>query len=78
MINETIRFQSDGRYYVATLKEDLLGDIVVHRIWGGLLNRRGGQKIDVFGENVEAARKKLLSICRTRYRHGYSKLPDKH
>ena len=36
------RWESARRYYCAMLHQDLLGDYVVDRFWGGRFNRLGG------------------------------------
>lgn len=35
-----IRWESKRRYYTARLSQDLLGDWVIERAWGGLFNRK--------------------------------------
>lgn len=38
---EQIRWETERRYYAAKLYQDLLGDWVVERAWGGLHNNIG-------------------------------------
>jgi predicted DNA-binding WGR domain protein len=43
-----------GRYYKIMLHRDLLGDILVTKIWGGLNNRLGRQVSQYFACEKEA------------------------
>lgn len=36
-----IRWESKRRYYTARLSQDLFGDWIVERAWGGLFNKNG-------------------------------------
>ena len=36
------RWESKRRYYLVVLHQDLLGDYVIDRYWGGLFNQLGG------------------------------------
>lgn len=40
----TIRWETNQRYYVARVSQDLLGDWVIESSWGGLHNNLGNRK----------------------------------
>jgi predicted DNA-binding WGR domain protein len=42
-LSEFRRWESERRYYCALLHQDLLGDWVLDRVWGGKFNKLGGQ-----------------------------------
>ncbi|MDA8094638.1 MAG: hypothetical protein M0T84_12175 [Betaproteobacteria bacterium] len=56
-----------------SLERDLLGDLVLSRIWWGLGNHRGGMKSQVF-LNEDDALLEFARIERRRVRHGYQKV----
>lgn len=64
------RWLTDTRYYYAQLGQDLLGDWVLTRMWGGRCSRRGGALRSVY-PSEEAARRALLQISARRKSHGY-------
>ena len=64
------RWESPTRYYLAWLHRDLLGDWVLSRWWGGLANRRGGQRHEPVASPTDAEIR-LQDIAKTRLRHGY-------
>lgn len=39
------RWETSERYYMAFLKQDLLGDWVVNQYWGSKISRLGGSKM---------------------------------
>ena len=49
-----IRWESKRRYYTARLSQDLLGDWVIERAWGGLFNQMGNTAQDVASSYREA------------------------
>lgn len=58
------------RYYKIYLSRDLLGDLVVTRVWGGINNANG--KISHYCcSSHEDAQKIIKKIAHTRSRHGY-------
>ncbi len=64
----------DGRYYVIYDPEyDLLGDRVVVTRRGTRYSRRGGSKT-YFGADPRQLDRVILSIAKTRIRHGYSEV----
>ena len=80
------RFETATRYYVLRCGNDLLGDLVVSRFWGGKASWLGGDELVVAvtnnvayctcnGEVLEAALKLIAQIVRTRGRRGYNKVP---
>ena len=68
------RFETATRYYVLRCGNDLLGDLVVSRLWGGKASRLGGEKHQAT-PSLEAALKLIAQIVRTRGRRGYNKVP---
>ena len=63
-------FESQERKYALWLGRDLLGDLLLVRKWQGKKTKRGGQKIEVIGDEALAA-KKVMALVKTRRRHGY-------
>lgn len=73
--SEIVRWVSKDRWYHAYIVCDLLGDWTVVRQWGGLHNRRGGQKIDHVSCFVEANAHMKMIERRRRYSHsGYQQV----
>jgi|APMI01.1.fsa_nt_gi hypothetical protein len=68
------RFETATRYYVLRCGNDLLGDLVVSRFWGGKASWLGGEKHQAT-PSLEAALKLIAQIVRTRGRRGYNKVP---
>jgi len=59
------RWETGERWYEAILTQDLLGDWIVLRVWGGKGSRRHGQKTDMV--NSEADGRNLIEqIHKTR------------
>ena len=46
--------QEERRFYTIMVTQDLFGDWVLIRAWGGLDNNKGGQKSERFGCEQEA------------------------
>jgi hypothetical protein len=67
---QTMRWESARRYYKAHLFEDLLGDWVVVRAWGGKFNRLGGTSTEQVG-GVEEGRALLKQISAEREKRRY-------
>ena len=65
------RWHSETRYYCAYLYQDLFGDWIVNRSWGGRYNELGGAAYQVF-ENRETAEEALSDIAKTRQKRAYS------
>jgi predicted DNA-binding WGR domain protein len=59
-----------GRYYKIMLYTDLLGDVIVTRVWGGLNNRLGRQVSQFFACEKEA-KIYIESIRMAKNRRGY-------
>ncbi len=60
-----------GRYYTFCVYEDLLGDLILLQVWGGLKNRLGAYKKTVV-ENINDALIKLEQLKAVRIKRGYS------
>lgn len=69
---QTTRWETDSRYYEVAVGYDLLGDCVLTKRWGGLGNRRGGQKTIVVGYDLVMA--VLPGVYKRRAQRGYSLL----
>ncbi len=69
------RWETESRYYLASLHRDLFGEWVVYRIWGGKHNGRGNSRLDRVDSEEEGCRL-LETIAKTRGRHGYREMPD--
>lgn len=63
-------WQTEARWYRVDAHQDLLGDWVVMRIWGGRFNKRGNKKIDI-ARNKAAAFTLIKKIEVVRKRRGY-------
>lgn len=60
-----IRWETRNRYYAVRVYQDLFGDWVIHKVWGGLHNNLGNgdqQVARTFDDAVIA----LERICRER------------
>lgn len=64
------RWESERRYYCALLHQDLLGDWVLDRVWGGKFNRLGGQDTKLAG-NYEAGISMLQDVDKVRLARRY-------
>lgn len=61
---------TDARYYHVSLVNDLLGDWVLVRRWGGRRSRRGGEKTTYMANRLMGERA-YERVCAARRRHGY-------
>ncbi len=61
----------NARYYEARIEHDLLGDIVLCKVWGTKHSKLGGGSQSVY-DSYEAALKKLIRLHQLRLKHGYS------
>jgi predicted DNA-binding WGR domain protein len=64
------RWETGARRYELTLEHDLLGDLVLRRVWAGKANRRGAGKMQVFLDEQTALRE-VEKVCARRQAHGY-------
>ena len=65
------RFErEDGRYYTAIIEQDLMGDWVVRRIWGGI-GKPAGTMLITHCPDLEAARSVLRGIQKRRLLRQY-------
>ena len=72
-IQKSVRWETQDRFYLAVLGEDLFGNLEVRQYWGGLRNGRGGSQVQsVSGLNEGMAI--LEQIAKTRKRHGYTQI----
>lgn len=67
---QSISFQTETRYYQICLQQDLLGDWIVQRSWGGLHNRIHGSKQHAY-PSLELAEKQLALLIKERHRKKY-------
>jgi len=65
------RWESPSRYYVAELRQDLLGDWVVDTARGGRRSNLGATRTQ-FVKSVEQGAKVMAAIHKLRTRHGYA------
>jgi predicted DNA-binding WGR domain protein len=63
------RWESPTRYYVIHVDVDLLGDMTLRRVWGGIGSPRGGQKTECPTPGQVDAR--VEELARERRRRGY-------
>ena len=59
------------RYYLIYLTQDLFGDWVIIKSWGGI-NKMGGQIRSTPCNSYDAALTKIEEIKKMRLRHGYA------
>lgn len=70
-----LRWETTSRYYAARLCQDLLGDWVLERSWGGLYNNLGGAETTVVV--TEQAGDSAISALHTRRTaHHYKLVSD--
>lgn len=65
------RWQTDRRYYVVEVGQDLWGNWLVKRNWGGLRSRRGNS-ITMPADNYEHALELLAAIEKRRLSRHYT------
>ena len=70
-----LRWESPQRYYAARVYEDLLGDTVVGRSWGGLHNNVGNTDTVVV-MTPEGAAREIEEINARRTAHHYTLVAD--
>ncbi len=69
MIACTARWEREGRYYELYEGEDLFGEPILIKVWGGIGSRRGGRlTINGDQETLEQAKQ---AVARRRERRGY-------
>lgn len=72
-----MRWETDTRYYVCDLHQDLLGDWVMLQSWGGKFNRLGRQSFKVVDSEAQAC-ELIVQLHRTRIKRGYDLVRDNH
>lgn len=63
-------FETDTRYYEIRLQQDLLGDWIIQRSWGGLKNRLHGAKQQAY-PSKELAEEQLALLLKQRRKKQY-------
>lgn len=66
----TLRWQTDTRYYVAEVMQDLFGNWLLRRSWGGLRSARS-QSMTVHADSYEHALQLLADVQKRRTQRGY-------
>ncbi len=66
------RWESSTRYYVIHVDVDLLGDLTLRRVWGGLGSPRGNQKTECLTPGQVEAR--VEQLAKQRRRRGYVRI----
>lgn len=66
----TRRWQTDTRYYVVEVTQDLFGYWLVKRTWGGLGNHRGNS-VTTLANDYAQALKLLEEVTKRRRQRGY-------
>ena len=69
--------RQDGRYYGAIIEQDLLGQWVLKRIWGGIGKPAGQMKITPC-ESLNKARSLLKGVSQRRIARQYTKKNEGH
>ena len=67
---DTIRFETDDKYYLIDCYQDMLDDLVVVCTYGSKHSRSTQRKI-IKVDSLAAAENTIASITKVRYRHGY-------
>lgn len=65
-----MRWQTDSKYYCATIQKDLFGNFVVFKYWGSRHNALGGKRLMHVG-NYDEAEKLIALIHKQRIKRGY-------
>jgi predicted DNA-binding WGR domain protein len=68
-----IRWESDTRYYKATIQRDLFGLCVVYR-YGGLGTKQGRSR-SIPCDDIDHAKRELRAIFKRRKQRGYRLFP---
>ncbi len=64
------RWETDSRYYVCDLHQDLLGDWVLHQYWGGKFNKMGSQSMKL-ARSYQNAQDEIDQLHKVRVKRGY-------
>ncbi len=75
LVNRSLRWESDTRYYIAFVHQDLFGDLVLSRYWGAKETRQGGERHERL-TRLEDIEVRLQEILRIRERRGYRLVPS--
>ena len=67
---QIISFKTETRYYRLELQQDLLGDWIIQRAWGGIYTRIHGSKQHAY-PSLELAEKHLAILIKERQRKKY-------
>ncbi len=75
LLQRQLRWETDSRYYVARAYQDLLGDWIVEKAWGGLTNKLGNSKQEIV-TSFDAAVSAMMHIRKERSARHYSLVRD--
>lgn len=75
LLQRQLRWETDSRYYVARAYQDLLGDWIVEKAWGGLTNKLGNSKQEIV-TSLDAAVSAMTQIRKERSARHYSLVRD--
>ena len=70
---DSIRFETNDKYYVVDCYDDMLGDLVVVCTYGSKYSRSAHRKI-IKVESMAQAQGTIDRIVKGRYRHGYERV----
>ncbi|OUR99214.1 hypothetical protein A9Q81_11610 [Gammaproteobacteria bacterium 42_54_T18] len=75
----TIRWENKGtnRYYEARIEQDLFGNFVVKRVWGGIGKSSGGANATPIHDKKEATAV-VTSISERRKKRGYEQVSSQN
>lgn len=74
-LHRQLRWETDSRYCVARAYQDLHGDWLVEKAWGGLTNKLGNGKQEIVS-SLDAAVATLTRIRKERSARHYSLVDD--
>lgn len=70
MIDQRFEHKEKQRYYRIMLSQDLFGDWVITKVWGGI-GKAGGRIVHVSYSSYEEAAVEIENILKIRRRRGY-------
>ena len=62
--------QSDNRYYLAFLYRDLLGDLILTKVWGGV-GKPAGQQLHIPVKTESEGLRMIDEVIKRRWKSGY-------
>lgn len=72
---DSIRFETDDKYYLIDCYQDILDDLVVVCTYGSKHSRSAHRKI-IKVDSLASAENTIASITKVRYRHGYDLIQE--